>query len=181
MTARWLFALIGTLAVLAGAALWSVMRIPERTALSEAEISPSALFAATFTDEEGRPASLARFPHKLLVVNFWATWCGPCREEMPAFDRLQAAWGPRGVQFVGLSAERPEVVKAFASTMALRYPLWTGGEGVSSLARRLGNHLGVLPFTAILDADGTVVERKVGTYNDGALAARLGAITSKMR
>jgi thiol-disulfide isomerase/thioredoxin len=181
MTARRAFALIGTLAILAGAALWSATRSPERPALSDAAISPSALFAASFSDGDGRPASLARFPHKLLVVNFWATWCAPCREEMPAFDRLQAKWGPRGVQFVGLSAERPEAVKAFASTSAIGYPLWTGGEEVSSLGRRLGNHLGVLPFTAIVDADGTVLARKVGPYNEAALAALLGQITAKNR
>ena len=178
MTARWVFALIGALAVLAGAASWIGTR--GEASAPAAAIAPGALLAASFTDEEGRPASLARFPGKILVVNFWATWCAPCREEMPAFDRLQAEWGPRGVQFVGLSAEAPEVVRAFSARLPVRYPLWTGDEA-SILARRLGNSLAVLPFTAVIDAKGAVVAKKVGPYNPDFLASQLEELAAKSR
>ena len=66
-----------------------------------------------------------------MVVNFWATWCAPCREEMPAFARLQDRWARRNVQFVGLSSEEPEPVERFFRTLAVTDPDWGGREAVA--------------------------------------------------
>jgi thiol-disulfide isomerase/thioredoxin len=176
MKPQWLFALIAVLALLAGSALW----LGERSStapLDPAQIAPSALLAATFADANGAPASLARFQGKVLVLNFWATWCAPCREEMPAFTRLQAKWTGRGVQFVGLSAEEHAKVSAFGHDLGINYPLWVGGDEVGALARRLGNRLGVLPFTVLLDPQGRVLDRKVGPYMERDLDSRLNQIS----
>jgi thiol-disulfide isomerase/thioredoxin len=177
MKLRWVFGGVALLATLAGTALW----LGTRTATPSTagiEVSPAALLAAAFADTDGAAASLGRFQGKVMVVNFWATWCAPCREEMPAFERLQAKWAPRGVQFVGLSSEEPAPVRRFARDVHVSYPLWVGGDEVGILGRRLGNRLGVLPFTVLLDRQGRVVDRKVGPYTESALDSRLAEISA---
>jgi thiol-disulfide isomerase/thioredoxin len=171
---RWLFAGVALLAVLAGAALWLGNEPPAAT--GSAELSPAALFAATFHDPSGQPQSLGRYQGRIVVLNFWATWCAPCREEMPAFQRLQSRFGDRGVQFVGLANDDPGKVSRFAHDLGIGYPLWTGGPEVDELARRLGEKRGALPYTVILDRSGNVVAQKVGAYSEPELAEQLGKL-----
>lgn len=113
------------------------------------------------------------------MVNFWATWCTPCREEMPGFVKLQSRWQDRGVQFVGIAQDDPAKVAAFGRELGVNYPLWLGEEGVMSLSRRLGNRLGVLPHTVLLDGQGRVLESKIGVFAEPVLESRLAAITGK--
>jgi thiol-disulfide isomerase/thioredoxin len=175
LSLRWVFAAVAFLALAAGTALWLAAGTHSPPA---AEVSPSAFYAAPFADARGTPVSLGRFQGKVLVVNFWATWCAPCREEMPAFARLQERWAARGVQFVGLSNEDPRRVQRFGSDLAINYPLWVGGDEVGELARRLGNRLGVLPFTVLVDGQGHVLDSKVGPYSESALQSRLELISA---
>lgn len=178
MSVRWLFTTIAALSLLSGSALWWAARpatAPSAPPPAQVEIAPGALMAVSFTDEAGSMRSLAGFPGKLLVVNFWATWCAPCREEMPAFTRLQARWGARGVQFVGLADEEPAKVHAFGKSLAINYPLWTGGQEIPELSRRLGNNLRGLPYTAIIAPGGQVLETRVGPYTEKELEQRLSA------
>ena len=176
MSSRRVFAGVGAAAFLVGALLWLASR-PAPPA-PPAGVAPAALFAASFVDASGRPQALGQFQGKLVVLNFWATWCAPCREEMPAFTRLQSRWAHRNVQFVGLSGEEPSQVAEYAKTIGVNYPLWTGGDSVADLSRRLGNHLGVLPHTAILAPDGRVLDRRVGPYSEKDLEERLSAFSS---
>src|SRR5262249_30849818 len=143
MSTRWLFAGVALLALLAGTALW-LGNEPAPPAGSD--LAPAALFAAAFRDPAGQAQSLGRYQGKVIVLNFWATWCAPCREEMPAFQRLQGRYGGRGVQFVGLANDDPAKVARFARDLGITYPLWTGGPEVDELARRLGERQGALPF-----------------------------------
>ena len=180
---RWIFTLVGALAALAGSGLWYAMRPapPAAAPASEAvAVAPAALLAAAFTDLGGRKRSLGEFQGKVVVLNFWATWCGPCREEMPGFDRLQAQWEGR-VQFVGVSAEEPAKVTPFARALGIRYPLWVGGDEVGELSRRLGNRQGVLPHTVVLDPSGSVLATRVGAYKEAELQERLQEFTAKSR
>jgi len=182
VSARSLFTLVAVLAVLAGTALWWAARprseMPPMAA-GEVTIGPAALLAASFLDAEGRPQPLGRFEGKVVVLNFWATWCAPCREEMPAFARLQSRWGGRGVQFVGVSAEAPELVARFGRDLAINYPLWTGGDAVGELSRRLGNDRGVLPHTVVLGPRGEIRARKVGPYSEAELESILLELATK--
>jgi len=173
----WVFAATGALAILAGISLWLGSR-DQRPA--RGTIAPASLLAAGFADTRGRPQTLAQFQGKLVVVNFWATWCTPCREEMPAFMRLHGRWAGRNVQFVGLSSEEPERVETFGRSLGVTYPLWVGGEAVAELGRRLGNRLGVLPYTVILDSQGNVLETRVGPYSEAQLEERLATFSQRL-
>jgi thiol-disulfide isomerase/thioredoxin len=164
--------------LLAGAATWLGSGGSSRFT-TPSDVSPAALYAATFTDPQDGRVSLGRYQGKVVVVNFWATWCAPCREEMPLFGRLQARWAARGVQFVGLSNEDPALVQRFGHNLGVAYPLWVGGEEVGELARRLGNGRGFLPFTALVDRRGRVVEVRVGPYTEALLESRLARISAK--
>lgn len=172
------FAGIALLAVLAGAALWLGAR-EEPSRPQGAQISPGALYTITFTDREGGPQGLGQYQGRILVLNFWATWCAPCREEMPGFARLQARWGPRGVQFVGLALDDAQKVARFGDELHINYPLWTGDEPVNELSRRLGNGLGLLPQTAILDASGALIENRIGLYEEARLDQVLAQLLAK--
>ena len=179
---RWLpVAGIGLLAGLAAISLLLAERHSTPQALQSGPIdaTPAAIQATRFTDGDGKPHTLAEFSGKVLVVNFWATWCAPCREEMPGFVKLQSRWQGRGVQFVGLAQDDPVNVAAFGLELGINYPLWLGGAEVMDLSRRLGNRLGVLPHTVLLDERGRVVESRIGIYPEAALDSRLSAITGK--
>jgi thiol-disulfide isomerase/thioredoxin len=182
---RSLFTAIAALAMTAGTGLWLLQR-PAGPGFAgpkagPIEIAPAAMLAASFADAAGRPQSLGQFQGKLVVVNFWATWCAPCREEMPAFNRLQQRWSGRGVQFVGIANEAPAKVHDFGTRLGIAYPLWTGGEEVGELSRRLGNRPGVLPHTVLLGPTGEVLETRVGPYSEAELDLRLSSFAPKTR
>lgn len=174
------FSGVALLAALAGTALWLGQRAQIQTPPPVA-IAPTALYASTFRDAAGVDQPLGQFQGNLLVINFWATWCAPCREEMPAFSRVHERWKARGVRFVGLSAEAPEVVSRFASRLPVSYPLWTGSGDVDALSRRLGNHVGVLPHTVIIDGAGAILETKIGPFTETELEQRLTTYSSISR
>lgn len=165
---------VATLAFAVGAASWWLGRPAPR--VGPAAISGPALYATSFQDLAGRPQSLGQFQGRILVLNFWATWCAPCREEMPAFDRAARRWKDRGVAFVGVSQEQPEVIARFQRELGVAYPLWAGGEETAELGRRLGNRIDALPFTALIGPGGTVVAAKVGPYTEAELDAALAKI-----
>ena len=182
MKLRWLFTGIALAAAAVGTGLWLGARTGSRgPAPAPIGITGASVLAATFADQDGRRQAIGQFAGRVIVLNFWATWCAPCREEMPAFVRLQSRWGGKGVQFVGLANEDPAKVHRFGRELAINYPLWTGGEEVSDLSRRLGNVLGVLPHTVILGPDGQPLEVKVGPYTEAQMEERLVAFTAKSR
>jgi len=175
---RLLYGGIAILAVAAGAGLWYATRPPASAVAIASDIAPGALFAATFADAKGERHALAEFQGKVIVVNFWATWCVPCREEMPAFARLQERWKARGVQFVGLANDDPAKVERFGRELQIPYPLWVGSESVETLSRRLGNRLGVLPHTVVINGGGQPILQKVGPYTELELDEKLRQMTS---
>jgi thiol-disulfide isomerase/thioredoxin len=178
MNLKVLFAGIGLLALLAGTALWVGTREAKTGAGLATDASPAAIATARFIDANGEPRSLGQFVGQIVVVNFWATWCAPCREEMPGFTRLQERWKGR-VQFVGLASDDRAKVDRFGRDLGVNYPLWTGGQEVMDLSRRLGNRLGVLPHTVLLDRDGRVLESRIGLFAEDVLADRLSKLAPK--
>lgn len=129
----------------------------------------AALLNLELPDLGGAEQSLAQWRGKVLVVNFWATWCAPCRAEMPNFIRAQAEHGPNGVQFVGIAVDQVDNARQFAHDLGVNYPILIGGYGAIELSRVLGNSAGALPFTIVVDRQGNVVYTHLGAVTEPQL------------
>jgi len=133
----------------------------------------SELLRASLPDLSGQPQPLARWQGKVVLVNFWATWCAPCRKEIPALIRAQEQLGPKGLQIVGIAIDQLDKVRPYAAEMGINYPILIGELDAMELARQAGNEMGALPFTVILDRSGTAVRAELGQLNDEKLAELL--------
>jgi thiol-disulfide isomerase/thioredoxin len=157
---RWfVFALVGALALGVGA--YFGQRYLNRDAAG-ARQSAADLLALSLPDVHGTPQSLDQWRGKVLVVNFWATWCVPCREEMPEFVHLQKEFGSKGLQFVGIAVDHQDKVALFADEIALNYPALIGGYGAMEISKTFGNRLMALPFTVVVGRDGTIALTQLG-------------------
>lgn len=153
----------------AGLAGWRLKPAPPTDA------AVAALFAATFPDVDGQPQPLAQWRGKLLVVNFWATWCAPCVEEMPDLEHARQTYRDRNVEIIGLGIDRPDKIRAFRNELKLTLPLLVAGAGGSELGRMLGNTAGALPYTVLIDPAGRVGQRKLGRLHAAELRQWLEA------
>ncbi len=157
--------LIGALAVLfAGAGLlfyqWRAGALGDRP--PDPEAAGQMVLAAKLMGLDDQPQALEQWRGKVLVVNFWATWCAPCREEIPEFIKFQDRYGTRGVQFVGIAVDLKERAGPYAREIGINYPVLVGGLESMDFARQVGNRLGVLPFTLVIDRSGKVATTEVG-------------------
>ena len=152
------------LTVLAGIAGYR-LSVPDRVA----DVDVSRVLAATLPDLEGAQQSIAIWKGKVLVVNFWATWCPPCLEEIPIFVRLQQQMGPQGLQFVGVAIDEPAKVVDFARRNAINYPILIGQLDAIELSKTAGNERGGLPYTLVLDRSGRVVSQHYGALTEQEL------------
>jgi peroxiredoxin len=134
------------------------------------------LLGISLPDTKGQEQSLAQWKGKVVVVNFWATWCVPCREEMPEFVKAQQELGSRGVQFVGIAIDQPDKIDAFAVELKLNYPALVGGYGAIELSKAMGNRLGALPFTVIVDRAGHVAHTQLGPLKEANLRSILAQL-----
>lgn len=167
--------------LLIGAASLSVVAAAAGIALWQRDTSAtrdgSAVLALVLPDLAGHDQPLAQWRGKVLVVNFWATWCAPCRDEMPHFVSVQTRDGVKGVQFVGIAVDDPDKVRTFAQEVKLNYPALIGGYGAIELSKTLGNELAALPFTIVVDRQGRVAHTQLGPLKratlDGLLARLL--------
>ena len=126
---------------------------------------------AALPDLAGQSQPLSQWKGRILVVNFWATWCAPCREEIPALIEVQNSLGPKGLQIVGIAIDQAERVKPYAAEMRINYPILIGELDAMDLAQQAGNQLGGLPFTVILDRSGKPVRTELGGLEPGKAGA----------
>lgn len=169
-----LIAIVCVLGALASAALWldrDGSGTGWRTEKSIAETqditaSPGAVYSTKFPDMKGNIQSLGQWDRKLLIVNFWATWCGPCKEEIPILIKLQSTFGARGLQIVGIAADSPAKVVNFSESVRMNYPVLVDEAGALEFSRRLGNRLGLLPHTVVFRPGGEVIYAKLGPITE---------------
>lgn len=127
-----------------------------------ATASGDAVYGVSLPDLGGVQQSLRQWQGKVLVVNFWATWCAPCREEMPELVAAQKRYGPKGLQIVGIGIDDADKMRQFAQSVHLNYPALDGGYGALELSKALGNTAMALPFTVVVDRKGTIAVQQLG-------------------
>ena len=160
-----LVAVVGVAALAAGV-YFGLLRTPDMEGQDGA-----TLLALSLPNAAGVEQSLGQWPGKVLVVNFWATWCAPCREEMPEFVRAQSEYGARGLQFVGIAVDQADKVEQFSKEFGLNYPSLIGGYGAVELSKTLGNRLAALPFTIVVDRQGRIAHTQLGPLKPDKLRA----------
>ncbi len=156
---------VGLASATAGALLWPRLN-PETTAIR-------MLLSTNFPDLEGKSRKISEWSGKVLVCNFWATWCAPCREEMPLFAEMQRKYAAKSVQFVGIGIDQVAKMREFAKAQQIPYPLFVAGAETLGLMQKLGNTSGGLPFTVVLDREGGLAERHLGALPRAVLETLL--------
>ena len=107
-------------------------------------------------DLDGQLHAIEEWDGKVVLLNFWATWCPPCVREVPEFVRLRADYADKGLEIIGIAIDRADAVKAFAAQMEINYPLLHGQGEASEVARNYGNRIGTLPYSVLIDRDGKI-------------------------
>lgn len=129
---------------------------------TEAAVKGDVVYGVSLPDLGGAQQSLRQWQGKVLVVNFWATWCAPCREEMPELVVAQAKYGAKGLQIVGIGIDDVAKMQQFTESIHLNYPALAGGYGALELSKTLGNTAMALPFTVVVDRKGLIVLQQLG-------------------
>lgn len=126
--------------------------------------------AFTLPDLEGRPVAVPRvYAGRPVLLNLWASWCGPCVKEMPELDRFARSQAGGGTQVVGVALDDAAAVQAFLQRIPVSYPLLIDTPGPRDAGVRLGNPKGVLPYSVLLDAQGRVLKQKIGPFREGEI------------
>lgn len=138
-----------------------------------------ALLATRLPDADGNMQPLEQWRGKVLILNYWATWCPPCMKEIPDFASVARDFAREPVQFVGISIDRIENVKAFDQRIDVPYPLLIAPPQALEATSRLGNAAQALPFTVILDARGEIAHLKLGVLNKSELEGKIRALLAR--
>ena len=113
-------------------------------------------------DLDGELRNIKEWDGKIVLVNFWATWCPPCLKEMPYFVELQIEYGEQGFQIIGIAIDDEDAVRAFADDMDINYPIMAGELDTIDLARRYGNRIGGLPYSVVINRKGEITDTITG-------------------
>jgi thiol-disulfide isomerase/thioredoxin len=157
---RWLMFTAGALAAAAGGG-WSWWRSRAAAEAGAEAVEVAEFWAQRFPRPEGGELVMAEQRGRALVLNFWATWCPPCIKELPELARFHRDRAGK-VQVIGLAVDRLEPVQAFLKNSPLGFPVGMAGMAGTDVARQLGNQAGALPYTVVFNAQGQVVQRKLG-------------------
>ena len=129
----------------------------------------NVLLDARFNTLDGKEVALKTWQNKVIVLNFWATWCPPCREEMPELSKMQDQYKNKNLVVIGLSTDDLETTKTFIQSNPVSYPVLAGDMQAMNFAESLGNNQGVLPYTVVIDEKGHIVKSFFGRVNQNLL------------
>lgn len=127
-------------------------------------------------DLSGTTRTLADFRGRPLLINFWATWCGPCVEEMPLLAAVRATHTAAGLEVVGIALDDPDAVQEFVTRLAIDYPILLDVPGRGDTSLRYGDAQGVLPYTVLIDAQGRIAGIRAGSFNEASLRTFLAPV-----
>ena len=130
----------------------------------------------TLGDLNGAPVSAADFDGQVMLVNFWATWCTPCVEEMPMLSELQQNYAGRGLRVVGIALDDPQKAGNFVAQLDIDYPVLVGTTDAILVGRQFGNRAGMLPYSVLVDSDGIVRWARLGALDRQELVAQIQAL-----
>jgi thiol-disulfide isomerase/thioredoxin len=130
----------------------------------------SALTLTKFQDLFGGSSSIAQWRGQVVVVNFWGSWCPPCREEIPGLVNIYREMAPKGLKIVGIAVDSAENARSASEELGIRYPVLVAGFEAIDLTRKLGNRVGALPYTLVLDRQGRVAATHLGLISQAELA-----------
>lgn len=131
----------------------------------EAKLAVDNIFALILPDLDGRPQPVAQWKGKVLVVNYWASWCKPCVDEMPAFSRLNSHYASWGVQFVGIGLDDEAKVASFIKTTPVSYPVLVAGAADPTPGLQVKG----LPYTVVIGRDGQIDSTRLGRMDEESL------------
>jgi peroxiredoxin len=134
------------------------------------------LFASTLMDAQQRPQALKQWQGKIIVLNFWATWCPPCREEMPELSRFYSEQQQNNVVVLGIAVDGSDAVNTFTKEHPVSYPLLVDEDGGMDLAAQFGNDKDILPYTVIIAPDGSVTDTFFGRISKSKLESSLNKL-----
>jgi len=141
-----------------------------------ADTAVAALMQISMKDSAGKQRKMSEWQGKVLVLNFWATWCPPCVSEMPELVALQNDFVSKNVQVVGIGIDSPSNIREFAEKHQITYPLLLGGLEGTELSKQFGNQSGGLPFTLLIGADGSVRKSYMGRLDMEQVRADLSSL-----
>jgi thiol-disulfide isomerase/thioredoxin len=133
------------------------------------DATASVIYATSFPDLTGKQQPIAQWSQRLLIINFWASWCAPCLEEVPLLVRMQQKYQGRGLQIIGIAADSQLNSAKFTQKLAINYPILPDESRAIAFSKRAGNRLGLLPFSVVLGADGQIVMTKLGVFSEPEL------------
>lgn len=165
----WLWIAVAVVAGAAGALAGHFVFSPKPTSDQAVE----TFFQTRLPDAAGADLDLGKLRGKTVVINFWAPWCGPCVEEMPELTALHEEYKSRQVEFVGIGIDSAANIQQFTTKVPVAYPLAVAGFAGTELSRNFGNSAGGLPYTVVINPDGSVKYRKMGRVTAEELRAVL--------
>ena len=136
----------------------------------QARSGAAELLAARYPDTDGRVRRLLDWRGSVLLCNFWATWCAPCREEVPILVAAKQQWASRGFEVVGIGIDSADKIREFSITYKVNYPVLVADGSALQLLRRLGNQAGGLPYSVVLDRTGSIAQRHLGALTAAELS-----------
>ena len=158
------------IAIIGAAALYAGVFFAKKQ-LQPKNISDDAV-VFTLKDYQGIPYDQTQWAGKIMLINFWATWCAPCREEMPMLADFQQRYSDQGLQVLGIALDDVEPVQRFADTIDINYPLLMSDDTTPELMNKY-NEVGAIPFSLITNRKGVVVETKLGVFTADELKAMI--------